>query len=159
MGAAYRACHGFVAILPGIRRDVSPSSRHRPGIPLPGAEITEMTKTYRRLITSCAALLLAAGLGGCAVYEDGYGPGYAGGGGYYGGGYGGGYYGGSTAYYGGGGYRPRTYRDNDRYEHRPAHYQHQDHDRGGNSGGHRDNRWEGRRDSGRDHNRQAYNGN
>jgi len=122
-----------------------------------------MTKTPRRLIASCAALLLAAGLGGCAVYEDGYGPGYAGGGGYYGGGgYGGAYYGGSTAYYGGG-YRPRSYRDNDRHEHRPVHYQHRDNDRGGNNGGHRDNRWESRRDNGRDngrdHSRQAYNGN
>ena len=123
-------------------------------------EKTEMTKTPRRLMTSCAALLLAAGLGGCAVYDDGYGPGYYNGGG--------GYSGGSAVVYSGGGYRPRYYRDHDRHVHRPAHYRHDDNDRGRwNGGGHRDTRWEGRRDGGRDggrdgrhdHNRQAFGGN
>jgi hypothetical protein len=116
-----------------------------------------MTKTTRRLMTSCAALLLAAGLAGCAGYDDGYGPGYYNGGGYSGGGY----YGGSTVVYTGGGYRPHyNYHDNDRREHRPVHYRHDDNDRGRwNNNGHRDNRWEGRRDSGRSRNSEAWNGN
>ena len=33
----------------------------------------------RRVLPACAALLLAVGLSGCAVYEDGYGGGYDGG--------------------------------------------------------------------------------
>lgn len=119
-----------------------------------------MTKTPRRLIATCAALLLAAGLGGCAVYDDGYGSGYHNGGGYSGGGYsGGGYYGGSTVVYSGG-YRPRYYRDHGHHQHRPTHYRHDDNDRGRwHGGGHHDNRWEGRRDNSRDHHRQAFNGN
>ena len=121
--------------------------------------ITQLHKIAGRLVACSAVLLLAAGLGGCAVYDDGYGPSYAGGGGYYPGGYG---YGGTTVVYGGGyhgSYRP----DYDRRENRHVDYQHDRVGRGGWNGGHHESHGENRGDYRNDgrHNqyRPAYGGN